>query len=60
MIDKNIIGPGGLIQNETNVFILNALFPPIVWFVDPYNLLKIYTKNRELAKAKLNKSVVTQ
>ena len=53
-IVRNVIGEGGFIQNETNVFILNALFPPMVWFVDPYNLLKVFTRNRELAKAKLN------
>lgn len=53
----NIITKGGFIQNETNVFILNALFPPFVWAFDPYNLLKIYQRNKELKKKHL--SVVT-
>lgn len=38
----NLVTKGGFIQNETQVFILNALFPPFVWFIDPYNLLKKY------------------
>jgi len=37
-ITGNIIGEGGFIFNETNVFLLNAFIPPIVWFVDPWSL----------------------
>lgn len=60
VIVDNIIGEGGFIYNESKVFILNALFPPIVWLIDPYNLLKVHTRNKELAKVKLNQSAVTQ
>lgn len=38
VILKNIIGQGGFIQNETQVFILNAVFPPLVWLVDPWSI----------------------
>lgn len=46
-ITGNIVGKGGIdiilytlgfIFNETNVFLLNAFIPPIVWFVDPWSL----------------------
>jgi hypothetical protein len=46
-ITGNIIGRGGYLNNleflgfifnETNVFLLNAFIPPIVWFVDPWSL----------------------
>ena len=42
------------------MFILNALFPSFVWLVDPYNLIKVRSRNKELVKVKLNQSVVTQ
>lgn len=34
----NVIGSGGFIYNESNVFLLNAFVPPIVWFVDPWSI----------------------
>lgn len=34
----NVIGKGGFIYNESNVFLLNAFIPPIVWFVDPWSI----------------------
>ena len=45
LILENIIGEGGFIQNESQVFILNALFPPFVWLVDPWTMIKDYTRN---------------
>jgi hypothetical protein len=33
---------GGMIYSEYLVFILNALFPPLVWLIDPWYLLKKY------------------
>lgn len=37
-ITKNVIGKGGFIYNESNVFLLNAFIPPIVWFIDPWSI----------------------
>jgi hypothetical protein len=47
-ITGNIIGKGGFIFNETNVFLLNAFIPPIVWFIDPWSLSHEYKLNKEL------------
>lgn len=55
----NIVTKGGFIQNETNVFILNAFFPPAVWLIDPYGIIKRYQRNKELEKHKKGLSVVT-
>lgn len=45
LILQNIIGEGGFIQNESQVFILNALFPPFVWLVDPWSIHKDFVRN---------------
>jgi hypothetical protein len=45
---------GGMIKNETWVFISNALLPPTIWFLDPWERLKTYRRNKELAKNKLS------
>ena len=57
VIMGKVIPKGGFIQNETNVFLLNALFPPFVWLVDPYGMLQSFKRYRERRKGKL--SVVT-
>jgi hypothetical protein len=45
LILQNIIGEGGFIQNESQVFILNALFPPFVWLIDPWSIQKDFVRN---------------
>jgi hypothetical protein len=55
-ITGNIIGEGGskllfiillgFVYNETNVFLLNAFIPPIVWFVDPWSIEMDYRRNK--------------
>jgi hypothetical protein len=47
-ITGNIIGKGGFIFNESNVFLLNAFIPPIIWFIDPWYLQYDYRKNKLL------------
>ena len=39
-----------MIKNETWVFISNALLPPTIWFLDPWERLKTLRRNKELAK----------
>lgn len=51
-ITGNIIGKGGFIVNESNVFLLNAFVPPIVWFVDPWSIQFDYRRNKHLREPK--------
>ncbi|CAD8115777.1 unnamed protein product [Paramecium sonneborni] len=48
----NVIGKGGFIYNESNVFLLNAFIPPIVWFVDPWSIQKDYQRQKQQKNAK--------
>ena len=50
LIFKNVYGVGGFIFNETLIFVLNALLPPFIWFVDPWTLIKNYKRDREIEK----------
>jgi hypothetical protein len=38
VMQGNIIGNGGFIYNESLVFILNAVLPPIIWALDPWSI----------------------
>ena len=38
LVMGNVITKGGFIQNETSVFLTNALFPPFLWIIDPDSL----------------------
>ncbi|CAK64341.1 unnamed protein product (macronuclear) [Paramecium tetraurelia] len=40
VILKNVEGAGGFLQNESQIFILNAVLPPFIWCVDPWSLCK--------------------
>jgi hypothetical protein len=49
LILDNIIGYGGksilflfsgFIYNETLIFIVNAILPPLIWIIDPWLILK--------------------
>ncbi|CAD8136214.1 unnamed protein product [Paramecium pentaurelia] len=40
VILKNVEGAGGFLQNESQIFILNALLPPFIWCLDPWSLCK--------------------
>lgn len=51
LIFKNVYGFGGFIFNETLIFVLNALLPPFIWFVDPWTLIKNYKRDKEIDKA---------
>jgi hypothetical protein len=42
----NFYGVGGLIQTESFMFIMNALFPPLCWLIDPWSILKNYQRNK--------------
>ena len=44
-----ILGEGGFIGNESQVFILNALFPPVAYFIDPWTIWTNYRRNKELS-----------
>ncbi|CAK58012.1 unnamed protein product (macronuclear) [Paramecium tetraurelia] len=48
----NVIGKGGFIYNESNVFLLNAFIPPIVWFVDPWSIQKDYQRQKQQKNVK--------
>jgi len=39
IMQGNIIGKGGFIYNESLVFVLNAVLPPIIWGLDPWSIL---------------------
>jgi hypothetical protein len=39
---KNYYGPGGFIYTESQVFITNAIVPPLVWLTDPWTIIKDY------------------
>jgi len=57
-LNNDFAGPsGGMIKNETFVFISNALLPPAIWFLDPWERLK--TMKRDKERAKDNLSVLT-
>lgn len=58
LILDNIIGYGGFIYNESLIFILNAILPPLVWLIDPWNIVKKWQRHREIDD--ISKSVVTQ
>lgn len=58
IILNNIIGEGGFISNESQVFILNALFPPLVFFIDPWSIWTNFKLKKALQKRKFN--VLTQ
>ncbi|CAD8112660.1 unnamed protein product [Paramecium sonneborni] len=51
-IKLTIIGKGGFIYNESNVFLLNAFIPPILWFVDPWSIQKDYQRQQQQKNAK--------
>ncbi|CAD8048026.1 unnamed protein product [Paramecium sonneborni] len=40
VILKNVEGAGGFLQNESQIFILNAVLPPFIWCVDPWSVCK--------------------
>ena len=40
VIQGNIYDYGGFIYNESWIFMVNALFPTFVWFVDPWTIMK--------------------
>lgn len=47
LINDDFAGPsGGMIKNETCVFISNALLPPAIWFLDPWERIKTYRRNK--------------
>jgi hypothetical protein len=39
MIYVNYTGSLGVIEEETFMFIFNAYFGPIVWLINPYNMV---------------------
>lgn len=54
IILHNIIGYGGFIYNESNIFIQNALLPPLIWLIDPWMILKKlqrYVHTKDLSKS---------
>ncbi|CAD8169509.1 unnamed protein product [Paramecium pentaurelia] len=57
-ITGNVIGKGGFIYNESNVFLLNAFIPPIVWFVDPWSIQKDYQRQKQ--QKNIKNCVLTQ
>ncbi len=46
LLDENYYGLGGFIYTESLVFILNALFPPFIWLVDPWSIKQDFLRNR--------------
>ena len=48
IIQGNIIGYGGFIYNESLIFILNGIFPPLVWLIDPWTMIKDWKRNRAM------------
>lgn len=50
LIFKNLYGFGGFIFNESMIFVLNALLPPLIWLIDPWTLLKNYKRDVEVDK----------
>ena len=38
--ESNYFGPGGFIFTESFVFLWNALIPPLVWLIDPWEKMK--------------------
>lgn len=40
LLIKNYYGPGGMMLTEYWVFVMNAFFPPIVWLIDPWSIIK--------------------
>jgi hypothetical protein len=55
---RNVLGSQGFIINETILFILNSVFSPLVWLIDPWTLMQKYTFRKEFTKG--DKSVLTQ
>jgi hypothetical protein len=53
----NIYGDGGFIYNESLIFIVNAILPPLIWLLDPWNMIKKREREKELAKG--DKSLLT-
>jgi len=58
--EKNYYGPGGFIFTESLVFVLNAVIPPLVWFIDPWTHQKNYKREEEIKKAKRKQCYLTQ
>ncbi|CAD8147563.1 unnamed protein product [Paramecium octaurelia] len=58
VILKNVKGAGGFIQNESQIFVLNAIFPPFIWFVDPWSLCKNIWRKYIISKGE--KALLTQ
>ncbi|CAD8132867.1 unnamed protein product [Paramecium octaurelia] len=57
-VTKNIYGTGGLVYNQSYVFVLNAIIPAVVSFIDAGTVTKWVFQYLE--KKKGNKSVKTQ
>jgi hypothetical protein len=58
VIQDNIYGYGGFIYNESLIFILNALYPPLVWLVDPWSIIKNWQRRRAIKLG--DKALLTQ
>ncbi|CAD8055184.1 unnamed protein product [Paramecium primaurelia] len=58
VILKNVKGAGGFIQNESQIFVLNAIFPPFIWCVDPWSLCKNIWRKYIMSKG--DKALLTQ
>lgn len=58
VIQNNIYDYGGFIYNESLIFMLNALFPPLVWLVDPWTIMK--DRQRKKALQENDKALLTQ
>ncbi|CAD8069040.1 unnamed protein product [Paramecium sonneborni] len=58
VILKNVKGAGGFIQNESQIFVLNAIFPPFIWCVDPWSFCKNIWRKYIMSKG--DRALLTQ
>jgi hypothetical protein len=59
IIANNYTGSLGLIEEETSMFIFNAYFTPLVWLINPYNMVawikrKLYYGNHYYTQQEAN------
>ncbi|EAR87534.2 transmembrane protein, putative (macronuclear) [Tetrahymena thermophila SB210] len=57
---KNYYGPGGFIYTESWVFLWNAILPPLVWIINPYQIYKENKRKKQLQLAKQKMCFLTQ
>ncbi|KAL4466070.1 hypothetical protein ABPG74_004307 [Tetrahymena malaccensis] len=57
---KNYYGPGGFIYTESWVFLWNAILPPLVWIINPYQIYKESKRKKQLQLAKQKMCFLTQ